>query len=62
MGKTAGSDLRRKKATYPAVMGLEESRRQAARLLAEAKGALPLLGEKAASLLELADFVGCRRH
>ena len=62
MGKTAGSDLRRKKATYPAVMGLEESRRQATRLLAEAKGALPLLGEKAASLLELADFVGCRRH
>ena len=62
MGKTAGSDLRRKKATYPAVMGLEESRRQATRFLAEAKGALPLLGEKAASLLELADFVGCRRH
>jgi len=62
MGKTAGSDLRRKKATYPAVMGLEESRRQAARLLAEAKEALHPLGERAAPLLELADFVGCRRH
>jgi len=44
------------------VMGLEESRRQAARLLAEAKAALRRLGERAAPLLELADFVGCRRH
>jgi geranylgeranyl diphosphate synthase type II len=62
MGKSAGSDLRRKKATYPAVMGLEESRRQAARLLAEAKDALQPLGRKAAPLLALADFVGSRRH
>jgi geranylgeranyl diphosphate synthase type II len=62
MGKTAGSDLRRKKATYPAVMGLEESRRQAAHLLEEAKDALRPLGEKGATLAALADFVGHRRH
>jgi geranylgeranyl diphosphate synthase type II len=62
MGKTAGSDLRRKKATYPAVMGLEESRRQAAHLLEEAKDALCPLGEKGATLAALADFVGRRRH
>jgi geranylgeranyl diphosphate synthase type II len=62
MGKSAGSDLRRKKATYPAVMGLEESRGQAARLLAEAKDAVHRLGERAAPLLALADFVGNRRH
>jgi len=62
MGKTVGSDLRRKKATYPAVMGLEESRRQAAYLLAEAKEALRPLGEKGATLAVLADFVGQRRH
>ena len=62
MGKTAGSDLRRKKATYPAVMGLEESRRQAAHLLQEAKDALRLLGDKGSTLLALADFVGSRRH
>jgi len=61
MGKTAGSDLRRKKATYPAVMGLEESRRQAAHLLEEAKDALRPLGEKGATLASLADFVGHRR-
>ncbi len=62
MGKSAGSDLRRKKATYPAVIGLEESRRQAARLLVEAKDALRPLGEKGAALAALADFVGRRRH
>lgn len=62
MGKTAGSDLRRKKATYPAVMGLEESRREAAHLIGEAKDALRPLGEKGATLAALADFVGQRRH
>jgi geranylgeranyl diphosphate synthase type II len=62
MGKTAGSDLRRKKATYPAVLGLEESRRDAARLLDEARDALRPLGEKGATLAALADFVGRRRH
>ena len=62
MGKTAGSDLRRKKATYPAVIGLEESRRQAAHLLQEAKEALRPLGESGAALAALAEFVGSRRH
>jgi geranylgeranyl diphosphate synthase type II len=62
MGKTAGSDLRRQKATYPALMGLEESRRQAAHLLQEAKDALRPLGEKGAVLAALADFIGARRH
>jgi geranylgeranyl diphosphate synthase type II len=62
MGKTAGSDLRRKKATYPAVLGLEESRRDAARLLDEARDVLQPLGEKGATLAALADFVGRRRH
>ena len=62
MGKTVGSDLRRKKATYPAVMGLEESRRQAVYVLGEAKEALRPLGEKGATLAVLADFVGQRRH
>jgi geranylgeranyl diphosphate synthase type II len=62
MGKTAGSDLRRKKATFPAVVGLEESRQEAARLIWEAKETLRPLGEKGAVLAALADFVGKRRH
>ncbi len=61
MGKTAGSDIRKQKATYPAVFGLEASRRDAARLLAEAREALSPLGSGAATLLALADYVGRRR-
>jgi geranylgeranyl diphosphate synthase type II len=62
MGKSAGSDLRKKKATYPAVLGLEASRREAARLLAEAKEALRPLRDGGRILAALADFVGNRRH
>jgi geranylgeranyl diphosphate synthase type II len=62
MGKTAGSDARKHKATYPALFGLEPSRQDAARLLSEAKAALRPLGEKASPLAALADFVGNRRH
>jgi geranylgeranyl diphosphate synthase type II len=61
MGKTAGSDLRKHKATYPAVFGLEASRREAARLLGEACEAVRPLGAGAATLLALADFVARRR-
>jgi len=61
MGKTAGSDLRKKKATYPAVFGLETARRDAARLLREATEALGLLGEGGAVLAALAEYVGSRR-
>jgi len=62
MGKRAGSDARKRKATYPALFGLEASRQEAARLLGEAKAALRSLGEKASILAALADFVGSRRH
>jgi geranylgeranyl diphosphate synthase type II len=62
MGKTAGSDARKDKATYPAIVGMEASRREVARLLAEARQALAPLGERATHLLALADFVGQRRH
>jgi len=61
MGKTAGSDLRKKKATYPAVLGLETARRDAARLLQEAVEALHPLGESGAVLAALAEYVGRRR-
>jgi geranylgeranyl diphosphate synthase type II len=61
MGKTAGSDARKQKATYPAVFGLEVSRQEAARLLADAREAVRPLGDGAAVLLALADFVGRRR-
>ena len=62
LGKPAGSDLKKKKATYPALMGIEGSRREAARLIDEAKAALAAFGEKAWALAALADFIGSRRN
>ena len=61
MGKSAGSDLRKHKATYPAVFGLDASRKEAARLLEEARQAACPLGASGAVLIALADFVGRRR-
>jgi geranylgeranyl diphosphate synthase type II len=54
LGKTAGKDAAVAKATYPAVMGLEESRLEAARLTAEALEALAVFGENGARLREIA--------
>jgi geranylgeranyl diphosphate synthase, type II len=61
MGKTAGSDLRKHKATYPAVFGLDASRREVARLVGEAREAVRPLGAPGAVLVALAEFVGQRR-
>jgi geranylgeranyl diphosphate synthase type II len=54
LGKTAGKDAAVAKATYPAVMGLEESRAEAVRLTAEALEALNVFGENGARLREIA--------
>jgi len=54
LGKTAGKDTKRGKATYPAVLGLEESRQLAAKLADEAVAALEPFGRKAESLRKLA--------
>lgn len=55
LGKTAGKDAAVAKATYPAVMGLEESRAEAARLTAEALEALAVFGENGSRLREIAE-------
>jgi geranylgeranyl diphosphate synthase, type II len=54
LGKTAGKDAAVAKATYPAVIGLEESRKEAARLTAEALAAIDLFGERGDRLREIA--------
>jgi geranylgeranyl diphosphate synthase type II len=61
LGKTAGSDERKQKATYPAVHGLAASRRRAGALVQEAKDVLVPLGPAAAPLAALADFILERR-
>lgn len=60
LGKTAGKDAAVEKSTYPAVMGLDESRKEAARLTGEALAALDIFGEKGARLREIAEHMLCR--
>ena len=57
LGKTAGSDRRKKKITYPDFHGLAGAKARATALTDEAKTALGPLGPGAAPLLALADFV-----
>ena len=61
LGKTAGSDQRKQKATYPALHGLEASRRRARQLIEDAKVALAPLGPAARPIAALADFIYERR-
>jgi geranylgeranyl diphosphate synthase type II len=61
LGKTAGKDQAQQKATYPSLLGLEESRDQAADLLAKANAELDGYGEAAENLRELAKFLITRR-
>jgi geranylgeranyl diphosphate synthase type II len=57
LGKTAGKDVAAQKATYPAIVGLDESRRIAARLTRRAFAALQPLGERAVALRAIADYL-----
>jgi geranylgeranyl diphosphate synthase type II len=57
LGKTAGSDRRKKKVTYPDYHGLEASRARATALTREGQAALAGLGPAAEPLIALADFV-----
>jgi geranylgeranyl diphosphate synthase type II len=57
LGKTAGKDLAADKTTYPKLLGLEESRRRADALVADARQALAPWKDQAAPLLALADFI-----
>src|ERR1700719_4584257 len=57
LGKSAGKDITAEKATFPAVVGLERSRKVARRLTEEAREALRTLGKKAETLHALADHL-----
>lgn len=60
LGKTAGKDVKAKKATYPALYGLEASRSKARELMAAALKDIENLGEEASSLRNLAQFIVSR--
>jgi geranylgeranyl diphosphate synthase type II len=57
-----GSDRENKKLTYPALYGLDESRKKAATLVEEAKNALKPFGKRAQILKQLANYIIERDH
>ena len=62
LGKDIGSDQNRDKATFPALYGLEQSKKMAVDLCREAKEELSIFGEEAELLQELADYVVEREY
>jgi len=61
LGKTAGKDAQQQKITFPAVYGLDESRRMAESERLSAHQALEMFGERAGRLRELADLIVQRK-
>lgn len=57
IGKPAGSDLKKRKATFPALMGLAESRKYAGEAVQKAKDALAYLRRDTDALADMAQFV-----
>lgn len=57
LGKTPKSDLKQGKATFVTLLGVEASRRQATEEITRARAALAGFDNRAARLLELADYV-----
>ncbi|MEQ1841221.1 MAG: polyprenyl synthetase family protein [Verrucomicrobiales bacterium] len=57
LGKSAGKDEAKAKSTYPALFGLEKSRKEAARLTRKALEALKPFGRKGARLSDLAHYL-----
>ncbi|PKO58539.1 MAG: geranyl transferase [Betaproteobacteria bacterium HGW-Betaproteobacteria-19] len=57
LGKTAGKDADNDKPTYVSLIGLDEAKRLSREMLAEAHEALAPLGERAARLRALADYI-----
>jgi geranylgeranyl diphosphate synthase, type II len=62
LGKTAGKDLATEKATWPAVYGIEQSRRDAAQLIDEAFAALAPYGSRADGLKAVARYLVERQN
>jgi geranylgeranyl diphosphate synthase type II len=57
LGKSAGKDITAQKATYPALLGLDQAKKEADRLTARALAALKPFGRDAAPLEAIAGFL-----
>ena len=61
LGKTAGKDQAQRKATYPALYGLEKSKQTAKELAAKAIGELKPFGSRSERMKQIAEFLVLRR-
>jgi geranylgeranyl diphosphate synthase type II len=61
MGKAVGADAKRQKATYPSLLGPEQAKTWARKIVESAVADLESLGERAAPLQELALYLLVRR-
>jgi geranylgeranyl diphosphate synthase type II len=61
MGRPSGADVARNKVTYPALLGLGESKRRYNELITKAIEALELFGDRGEPLREIALYIGKRR-
>ena len=61
MGKNTGGDEKKKKTTYPKLMGLEESKQYGFKLIGEAVAALAPVKGDTQFLKELAVYIGARK-
>lgn len=57
LGKTAGKDEAVDKSTYPAILGLDESRKEAARLTQKALKSLEVFGRRGTRLEQIARYL-----
>ena len=62
LGKDIGSDAEKEKATYPALYGLDESKKKAEKLVEEGIACLEVFGAKAEALREIGRFFLQRTH
>jgi geranylgeranyl pyrophosphate synthase len=62
LGKTAGKDRERRKATYPALFGIDQSRRHVRELTEQAREAVLSLGRRAELLVGISEFLETRGH
>ncbi|MBD1859016.1 polyprenyl synthetase family protein [Leptolyngbya boryana CZ1] len=62
LGKSIGKDANVEKATYPRLLGMEESKRQAQQLIEQAKAEVAGFGEQALPLMAIADYITARKN
>lgn len=62
LGKSAGKDIAAEKTTYPSVIGLEASKREAKKLTNAALAALKPFGKRGATLEAIADYLLAREY